>query len=161
MKPAEKSLPSMRVTGIANQIEIRNATTESQLLWDNYYQQLDTCELNVDYSLPVGILLHPSPQLTEYAMYMAGLFIQEDKSVQLPFIQKDIPASDYACFDIPDHPQALQYIRRYVNQTWWSKVASAPLPVFELEFFSKLADNLSSKSSWCKPQTLCVPLPNE
>jgi AraC family transcriptional regulator len=161
LKPASKSLPTIRVTGIANQVETRNATTESRLLWDFFHQQLVTSKLTADLSSQVGILLYPSPQFTEYAMYIAGLFIQEDKVAPSSFIQKDLPASDYACFNIPEKSRALQYIRRYVYQSWWSKAANAPLPEYELECFSKSADKPSSTIESCKPGVLCFPMPDE
>ena len=161
IKPIPLSLPAMRIAGIANQIDMRIFSKESRTLRTLLEQQLPTSSLAVGPRKMVGILIYSSTYDAKHAMFLAGTIMRDDEIAPPFFIQKDLPDLDFACFDIPDHPQAIRYIRKYVYQTWWPKATSAPLPVYEVEYFSKPTGNQSTNYVVLDPHSLCFPMPVE
>ena len=116
LMPTLESLPAMRIAGIASQIDSCNYEKGISSLWQRFVQQVTLCKSSLVFTNRTGIKITFPSSATDQSMYLAGSILPDDEAAPSFSIQKDIPAQDYACFEIPHHPQATRYIRKYVYQ---------------------------------------------
>ena len=108
----------------------------------------------------MGILsfpAHPSGSIT----YLAGTILGDGEEGPSSFVQKSIPPSDGAALDLPFAPSTLRLTRRFIDQTWWPKATSNPLPKTEIEFWPATPVGVPHKEAAEPRMQLIFPFPQQ
>lgn len=159
LKPQLKKLPARRIAGLATPLGPLDPNRDLSTVWNLLSQAVQLEEIEPAQRDYYGVLMcFPAHPANRY-MYLAGTVLNEDETVPAFFVQKNLPALDYACFELPNQPQAAGFTRNYVYQTWWSRTTNTPLALFELECFSAGRVGQTPSSGVPLPQALCFPLP--
>lgn len=157
-KPALKKMPPIRIAGIAAQTNAVDANNTILTLWNLLGQEIRFGELKFHKRDCYGIMMFfPSCPATR-CMYLAGISLMEGEEVPAFLVQKNIPAMEYACFELPEQANAAGLTRNYMYHTWWPKATNSPLAIFEIECFSDFLDRQSMPINVPFPKSLCFPL---
>lgn len=161
LKPQLKKLAARRIAGLSTQLGPLDPNRDLSTVWTLLAQAVQSEKIEPSQRDYYGVLMcFPAYPANRY-MYLAGTALNEDETVPAFFVQKNLPALDYACFELPNHPQAACFTRNYLYQTWWPRTTNAPPALVELECFSAELVGQAPLIKVPLPQTLCFPLPIE
>ncbi len=158
LKPEAKKIPSIQIAGIAAQIDILDPNSAISALWNLLRNEIQSGMLESENRDYYGIMMFSQYCPGRPIMYMAGVSLMESEKAPSFFVQKNIPAMDYACFKLSAQANAAYFTRNYIYHTWWPKATNSPLAMFEIEFFSDQFDFQSMPLSVPHPKLLCFPL---
>jgi len=160
LKPAAKNMPGMKITGIGAQINTADASGAISELWNFLGHGMQTGKLQANQRAYYGVTMFFPSYPAKGRMYLAGTTLREGERAPTYFVEKNIPAMAYACFELPQQENAARFVRHYTYHTWWSKASNAPLSMFEIEGFSERPGGRVTKKS-AIPNSLYFPLPIE
>jgi AraC family transcriptional regulator len=159
-KPVAQRIELRQIVGIAAPIDQNDVNNTDILLWKLLAQEIESGVLAADKRDYYGLKMFSTSFATDSCLYLAGTSLMEGEQAPHSFVQKSIPAVEYACFDLSEHPNAAQFIRNYVYHTWWSKVNASCLPMYEIERFSDRLVGESIQIPEPAPNAICFPLAN-
>jgi AraC family transcriptional regulator len=144
LRPQRIELPALTIAGVAGQVD---DTFETALLWESLLLEAQDAGLAPGNRPLFGVTMFLPANRN---MYLVGLSLPEHTIPPVSLVQKSLPAGQYACFTLPPHPAAIQYVRQYAFLTWWPRASAAPLPPLALECFTGWPGNPYATS-------LCLP----
>lgn len=161
LTPKLKRLPPTRIAGIAAPINTVDSQDTIATLWNLLGQEIHFGELGPPHRDCYGVLMFfPLCPATHY-MYLAGISLSEGEKPPSFFVQKDIPAMEYVCFELSAQTGAAAFTRYYTYHTWWPKATVSPLGIYEIEYFADFPDRREIPINALLPRSLCFPLATE
>ncbi len=158
LKPVAKKLPTMQIAGIATQINTLNPNSTILALWNLLEQEIQSGKLEPYKRDYYGVMMFFPSYPTNQGMYLAGTSLTKSEKAPSFFVQKNISARDYVCFELLEQSNAARFTRNYMYHTWWPKSTNSPLAMFEIECFSDRLDRQSMPMGVPQPKSLCFPL---
>ena len=155
LKPIATKLPAMRIGGIAAPIHSLDSESTVLALWDSVRRGMRCEKPPLHPREYYGVLMFFPYSLANQHLYLAGTRLTEDEELPPFFVEKNISAIDYACFELSKQTNAARFTRNYIYHTWWPKVTKAPLALFEIE---RWCDHPDQQSGGWHPQALYSPL---
>jgi AraC family transcriptional regulator len=161
LKPAAKKMPGMDIAGIGAQINTADAGGTISDLWILLGQGMQSAKLQANERAYYGVRMYFPSYPAKRRMYLVGTILREGERAPTYFVEKNIPAMAYACFELPQQENAARFVRQYTYHTWWSKASNAPLAMFEIEGFSELPGGQARTKGATFPNSIYFPLPIE